>query len=116
MAAITKPGEKWIALCYSGGRFDVVTEAEGVDGLNRPFPHPAQLWRLERMEEKVVEQVSVDGQTHRPRVVHYLYIVVRTDHSLDLCNEVVIENEGIKPILFGHTRSKYIHQISSYAS
>jgi hypothetical protein len=88
LALATKPGGRWVALSYSDDRFPFV------DGLfsSRPhvpgFPDTGALWKL--VEKREVDSgeweersVSAGGTvTYRPKIVHWVYIMRRTEVPL----------------------------------
>lgn len=90
MAYLTPPGAHWVALSYSNTRFsDWFPEhspppAAWIRGEKNCLPHPARLWELKSWEAIPVEQN--DGKAglgvHTPEIMHYLYVLVRTDVRL----------------------------------
>ncbi|PSN72787.1 hypothetical protein BS50DRAFT_482795 [Corynespora cassiicola Philippines] len=92
LALVAKPGAKWISLSYSMDRYpfeDAILD-EDLDNIPQKvidsgLPDPATLWRLEgKYEIEVPPQESPQGNgaaftTHRPKVLHWVYVLVRTD-------------------------------------
>lgn len=88
LALVTKPGARWIAFSYSEDRFPFA------DGLysSRPhlpgFPDTGLLWKLvDKQEIKVREEpqtyvTSAGTVAHQPKVVHWMYILQRTELPL----------------------------------
>ncbi|KAK7612046.1 hypothetical protein JOL62DRAFT_499980 [Phyllosticta paracitricarpa] len=114
LAHHTRPGGRWLAVSYSGARFPFVPPYperadEGrldAEMLERGFVHPGRLWRLERREmvgAEVQEGEKGEGEgggnegaaqvVHRPRIVHFLYVLVRTDLRLEMVGGVEKEEE-----------------------
>lgn len=97
LAAISRPGAHWICLSYSSDRFPFFPPSPDISSrdmepavplelLAQGFPDPAALWRLERREEveAVIEEEGKDSASvHRPRVVHWVYVLERTDVVVD---------------------------------
>ncbi|KIY68596.1 hypothetical protein CYLTODRAFT_421443 [Cylindrobasidium torrendii FP15055 ss-10] len=94
LAALARPGARWIVLSYSAERFPFLPPFPYTqqDGLLEPdiekegFPHPAKLWRLEKKEalEAVGDGASDadakgHGIVHKPKVSNWLYVMSRTD-------------------------------------
>jgi hypothetical protein len=89
LAYITLPGAAWIALSFSPGRFDFLTpglcetheEAVPSELLKQGFPDPGSLWSIERkVTVEGVEEHAGNGQVvHRPKPLHYLFTLRRTD-------------------------------------
>ncbi|KAF2274564.1 uncharacterized protein EI97DRAFT_422255 [Westerdykella ornata] len=89
LALVTKPGAYWISLSYSEDRFPFLphpsahASATHHDLIDNGFPDPGQLWRLEARHEIEVLQSptgdAADKVVHRPRVVHWVYVLRRTD-------------------------------------
>ncbi|SPO02007.1 uncharacterized protein DNG_04680 [Cephalotrichum gorgonifer] len=92
LAHLTPPGAHWIALSYSGMRFDGWWPADGSDPATRwirsetnCLPHPSRLWQLKSMEGIPVKEDHAGENAvavHRPEILHYLFTLVRTDVSL----------------------------------
>jgi hypothetical protein len=94
LAALAIPSARWVCLSYSSGRFPFLLpsdatsdpEAEGNvprELLEQGFPDPAALWRLERQEEVEATEEDDGGKVvHRPRVVHWVYVLERTEVSV----------------------------------
>jgi hypothetical protein len=78
LAYLARPGCSWIVLSYSADRFSYWQDEHNTEGL----PHPSELWRLER-HEKIQQSPDPDDTVHRPPVMHYLYILRRTDVPLN---------------------------------
>ncbi|KAF2161155.1 hypothetical protein M409DRAFT_28483 [Zasmidium cellare ATCC 36951] len=100
LAALTTPRTaRWIAISYSEDRFPFLPpfpQSHGAgmldDGVIKAgFPHPYQLWELERKERVEVgkgeeeetlserrKRLSMPGYVHRPRVSHWVYVLRRT--------------------------------------
>jgi EEF1A lysine methyltransferase 4 len=84
LAALTRPGGKWIAFSYSTTRFDCLYCDEDADESyvekkkNGMIPDPAKLWKMERKEEWVVNDAAVEGVC-RPKISHWLYVLQRTE-------------------------------------
>ncbi|KAK7558785.1 hypothetical protein IWX91DRAFT_90847 [Phyllosticta citricarpa] len=114
LAHHTRPGGRWLAVSYSGARFPFVPPYperadEGrldAEMLEKGFVHPGKLWRLERREmvgAEVQEGEKGEGEgggnegaaqvVHRPRIVHFLYVLVRTDLRLEMVGGVEKEEE-----------------------
>lgn len=100
LAALTKPKTgKWVCISYSEDRFPFVppfpaTLSNGMlsdDVIKAGFPHPHQLWRLERKEkidlDKQEEEETLAerkkrlnaGIIQRPKISHWLYVLRRTE-------------------------------------
>lgn len=99
LAALTTPRTgKWIAISYSEDRFPFLppypqTSSHGFlpdSVIKAGFAHPRQLWSLEtkrkidlnsKKEETLAERKKrlSSPQVHRPRVSHWLYVMVRTE-------------------------------------
>lgn len=103
LAALTTPRTaRWIAISYSEDRFPFLppfpqSHGSGMldDGVIKAgFPHPHQLWRLERKERVEINEgkaeeeetlserrkrLSMPGYVHRPRVSHWVYVLRRTE-------------------------------------
>ncbi|KAK8154348.1 hypothetical protein BKA80DRAFT_283615 [Phyllosticta citrichinensis] len=99
LAHHTRPGGRWLAVSYSGARFPFLPPFpsradEGLladETVARGFVHPGRLWRLERHEMVEAEGDEGKGEegagaavVHRPRIVHHLYVLVRTDVRLEM--------------------------------
>jgi hypothetical protein len=92
LAFVTKPGASWIALSYSPGRFQFLEPGlgENLDEalppglLKQGFPDTSALWKLEGMAEvEGGEELADQGRlVHRPKIVHYLFTLRRTDVGL----------------------------------
>lgn len=90
MAYVTPPGTHWVALSYSTSRFEDWFPNHGppppawIRGENNCLPHPARLWELRSWEAMSVEQKDGKAElgVHTPEIMHYLYILVRTDVRL----------------------------------
>jgi hypothetical protein len=73
LAAVTQPGGAWVALSYSGERFDFLRDAE------QPA---AAMWSVERVQ-RVVASDGVEAPrhggtvVHRPEIVHFVYTIRR---------------------------------------
>jgi hypothetical protein len=84
LAALTRPGGSWIAFSYSATRFDCLYNDEDADEgyvetkRKRMIPDPAKLWKMEEKEERVVNDVVVEGVC-RPKISHWLYVLQRTE-------------------------------------
>jgi hypothetical protein len=88
LALVTKSGARWIAYSYSSDRFPFV------DGLysSRPhmpgFPDTGTLWKLldkqevESKEQKTTDINEVGTIVYKPKVLHWVYILQRTDVPL----------------------------------
>ncbi|KAK4506151.1 hypothetical protein PRZ48_004116 [Zasmidium cellare] len=101
LAALTTPRTaRWIVVSYSEDRFPFLPpfpQSTGAgmldDGVIKAgFPHPFQLWKLERKERVEVgkaeeeetlserrKRLSQPGYVHRPRVGHWVYVLRRTE-------------------------------------
>jgi hypothetical protein len=94
LALVTKPGGRWISLSYSAERFATFLDCEEApddldeippEVLDRGFPNPARLWRLERKESiEVTEEAKASGPASvgKPKIQHWVYVMVRTDVGL----------------------------------
>lgn len=89
IAYMTSPGARWIALSYSSGRFEhwwaERREENAPQNAAKPaLVSPKMLWQLESVIiVDVAEEEAVGGKqndfVHRPKILHYLYVLVRTD-------------------------------------
>ncbi|KAF2496234.1 hypothetical protein BU16DRAFT_371021 [Lophium mytilinum] len=85
LAALVVPHARWVCLSYSSARFPFLPPYTDVEPavppelLDQGFPDPATLWRLARHEEveAPLEDEAWKG-VHRPRVVHWVYVLERT--------------------------------------
>ena len=92
LAAITLPGGTWNALSYSQERFwfleeNASNDAEAEAGTKKIRSNsldPKRFWSLEKKESMdVQEQNEPDTDVvYRPKIQHWLYMVVRTSESL----------------------------------
>jgi len=93
LALLTQPGGRWIALSYSSSRFPFLPSSPSPDSetwedaipdglLMHGFPDPAQLWTLERKEAVEAPPEGGVEAVHRPKVSHWLYVLVRTEKEL----------------------------------
>lgn len=97
LAALARPKTgKWISISYSEDRFPFLppyphTVSHGLlpdSVIKAGFPHPSQLWRLETKEridlpdegETLAHRKKrlSSGVVHRPKLSHWLYVLVRT--------------------------------------
>ena len=99
LAALTTPRTgRWIAISYSDERFPFLppyprSASHGFlpeSAIKAGFPHPNQLWRLEtkeKIEPEAEKEETLaqrrkrlkEGIVHRPKIAHWLYVLVRTD-------------------------------------
>ncbi|KAK8170307.1 hypothetical protein BC567DRAFT_250304 [Phyllosticta citribraziliensis] len=104
LAYHTRPGGRWLAVSYSGARFPFLPPYpdradEGMlsdETVERGFVHPGRLWRLQSHEmidsggdEGKGEEGGKEGGgatvvVHRPRIMHHLYVLERTDLRLEM--------------------------------
>ncbi|KAF2189450.1 hypothetical protein K469DRAFT_625080 [Zopfia rhizophila CBS 207.26] len=81
LAFLTKPGGRWISLSYSQDRFPFL-HLPPIPSL----PDPGKLWWLESKYEIEVPEVTAKGRggtaVHRPKVLHWVYVILRTDVAL----------------------------------
>ncbi|KAF2084487.1 hypothetical protein K490DRAFT_49130 [Saccharata proteae CBS 121410] len=97
LAFLSKPGATWIAISYSSNRFPFLppypsSNEEGrlsQEIVANGFPHPATLWNLVRKEQVEAPDAKANGEhdenfVHRPKVSHWLYVLVRTNEPLEL--------------------------------
>ncbi|KAF2197496.1 hypothetical protein GQ43DRAFT_466372 [Delitschia confertaspora ATCC 74209] len=94
LALVIKPGGRWIALSYSEDRFPFLrprhedsgdcddVEAIPNEHLEHGLPDPGGLWKLERKDVIEVQEKQKDGSTHRPKIQHFVYVLVRTEMPL----------------------------------
>jgi hypothetical protein len=109
LAAVARPGvTRWVCVSYSEDRFPFLSTTWDDDpqstspvsmldrnALEKGLPDPSTLWRVERREAIRRPQPKDDhhhhkdhhkpqngGPVHRPDVVHWLYILVRTEVHL----------------------------------
>jgi hypothetical protein len=98
LALVTKPGGTWIALSYSTERFPFIDgDSSGFyDDLNdipakvidSGFPNPSKLWRLRCKYEieppapQMPDGTQDSALVHRPKVLHWVYVMERTDVKL----------------------------------
>jgi hypothetical protein len=94
LALFTKPGSIWIAVSYSSTRFDFLDpHLEKHDErflkeelLNHGFPDTRKLWVLEQVSdiETTEHYMEHARPVHRPKVVHFMFILRRTDIPLSI--------------------------------
>lgn len=97
LASVTRPGTgRWCVLSYSDDRYPFLSSATNADEdanvdpwlLDKGFPDPRKLWRLERRQEIVPELQKPEAPNngdfvvHRPITTHWLYILARTETEL----------------------------------
>ncbi|KAF1974961.1 hypothetical protein BU23DRAFT_459887 [Bimuria novae-zelandiae CBS 107.79] len=104
LALATKPGGRWISLSYSTDRYPFLksplteptpeTSQTAMNSASLPlqgtnqdgFPDPSTLWRLVGKYEIEPQAPSKSspghGITHRPKVLHWIYVLERTDVPL----------------------------------
>ncbi|XTI88334.1 hypothetical protein V2W45_482544 [Cenococcum geophilum] len=93
LALVTQPGGRWIAFSYSSLRFPFLTSSPSSDSetwedavpdelLMHGFSDPTRLWMLERKEAVEAPPEGGVGVVHRPKVSHWLYVLVRTRKEL----------------------------------
>jgi len=88
LALVAVPGCRWIALSYSSERFPfldehgLVEETVPSELMKQGYPNPAQYWRLLRKEAVDALEDTSSGPTHRPRISYWLYVLERTQDSL----------------------------------
>ena len=94
LAYITVPGGIWLALSFSPERFTFLAsvscgnygEALPLELLKQGFPNTSTLWEMERMDSvEGIEEHADNGQVvYRPKPLHYLYTLRRTNLVLAL--------------------------------
>jgi hypothetical protein len=89
LALVAVPGCRWIALSYSSDRFSFLhgsspaEESVAPKLLNKGYPNPAQYWTLLRKEAVDAPEETNGGPTHRRRISYWLYVLERTNNSLE---------------------------------
>ncbi|KAF2651935.1 hypothetical protein K491DRAFT_605901 [Lophiostoma macrostomum CBS 122681] len=79
LALVTKPQARWISLSYSQDRYPFL---ENPPPFAHGPPNPSKLWRLlSKHEIEVSEEPTSNGAvtTHRPKVLHWVYVLERTE-------------------------------------
>lgn len=88
LALVAAPGCRWIAMSYSSDRFPFLhshsSSEEMVPSqlLDRGYPNAARYWRLFSKEAVDAPEEKNAGTAHRPRISHWLYVLERTNDSL----------------------------------
>lgn len=97
LASLTPPGRgNWLVISYCDDRFPFFpplprTHREGLladNVLEKGFPHPAELWELERKwtvdasNEAIDDDSSNGGVVHRPEIKYWVYVLRRTERPL----------------------------------
>ncbi|OCL02513.1 hypothetical protein AOQ84DRAFT_180145 [Glonium stellatum] len=92
LGLVTQPGGRWITFSYSNSRFPFLPssplDSEDLEDaipdelLMHGFPDPAELWTLERKEAVEAPPEGGTEVVHRPKVSHWLYVLVRTEREL----------------------------------
>lgn len=90
LARTTERGGRWISLSYSQDRYPFFNLFEKIpqDVIDNGFPDPSLLWRMmSKHEIETPERQPSEGSgggsiTHRPKELHYVYVLERTDTPL----------------------------------
>lgn len=88
LALVAVPGCRWIALSYSSDRFPFLhshscsEESVPSELLDKGYPDPARYWRLVSKEAVDALEEQNDRTAHRPRISYWLYVLERTNGSL----------------------------------
>lgn len=94
LALVTKPGGRWVSLSYSTDRYPFLdTSASDKDlppGSNDGLPDPNRLWKIvgrynvEPLLSENTTDKSEPGLTHKPKVLHWVYVMERTNLELHI--------------------------------
>ncbi|KAF2131476.1 hypothetical protein P153DRAFT_365057 [Dothidotthia symphoricarpi CBS 119687] len=90
LALVIRPRGRWISLSYSQGRYPFVNVFEKVsqDVIDNGFPDPGLLWKvvgkheIDVPEQQLPNANNGDSITHRPKTMHWVYVLERTDVPL----------------------------------
>ncbi|PVI08427.1 hypothetical protein DM02DRAFT_470671, partial [Periconia macrospinosa] len=86
LALVTKPGGRWIALSYSMDRYPFLdSSASDTIADDSELPNPSRLWKLVgkfEMEPEIQISGADASQAHKPKVLHWVYVLERTNVEL----------------------------------
>jgi hypothetical protein len=93
LAYLTSTSSRWLAVSYSPDRFPFLSATadlseQDLEAERVGIVHPKRLWRVETKQEVDISSgadtaADKGPPVHRPKQVHYLYVLVRTDVRLE---------------------------------